>query len=134
MLAGHDASPLRREFAQQILRSAWDEIFGFPQLEFSADLAIIKKHRGYLLVHPGTDASARSVVFPGHAALGLRKGFPFTIANMSGAGALSVSMLVDTLRMPGGSLTGTRTVAANSLATLIYVTGSEWMITGPGVT
>ena len=47
---------------------------------------------------------------------------------------LTIGITTDTLRMVGTGTTGSRTLAANGMATLLKITSTEWLISGAGLT
>ena len=57
-----------------------------------------------------------------------------TIPVMSGADAITISITTDTLLWLPSATSGTRTLAARSVATLYKVTATEWYIWGFGLT
>jgi hypothetical protein len=48
--------------------------------------------------------------------------------------SLSIAITTDTLRLANTATTGTRTLAANGVATAIKVTSTAWVISGNGLT
>ena len=48
--------------------------------------------------------------------------------------ASSVAITTDTMILAGSATTGTRTLAANAVATALKVSSTTWVISGAGVT
>ncbi len=60
-----------------------------------------------------------------------------TVTFIAGSGATTVSIAIaggDTLRLAGSASTGTRTLAANGMATAVKVAATTWYINGTGLT
>jgi hypothetical protein len=59
-----------------------------------------------------------------------------TLTFIAGLSAITVSIAIntDTLRLAGGTSTGTRTLAANGMATAVKVAATTWYINGVGLT
>lgn len=104
-------------------------------LPFSAALPVTQVHSSYAaLLHPTSDATARTVTIPSNATLPLLLGSSFDVINQNGAGVVTIAITTDTLRwLPTGG-TGSRTLAANGRATVTKITDTEWVITGVGLT
>lgn len=47
---------------------------------------------------------------------------------------LTIAITTDTMRLSPGGTTGSRTLAANGIATAIKITATEWIISGSGLT
>lgn len=100
----------------------------------SNTLTFAASDNGKFVLHPSSDASARTWTIDSNANLPLAVGTAITIVNGNGAGALTIAITSDTLRLAGSTSTGSRTVAANGIATILKVGTTEWYITGTGVT
>jgi hypothetical protein len=58
-------------------------------------------------------------------------GTVITFVNNTGAGALTIAITTDTLRRGDGTAgTGSRTVSANAIASIIKTKTTEWMMSG----
>ena len=73
--------------------------------------------------------TASNVTIPANGSTAFPVGTTIVIAN-SGSSTLTISITTDTLRQAGTSNTGTRTLAAYGLATLVKVTSTVWYISG----
>jgi hypothetical protein len=68
-------------------------------------------------------------IIPANASVAIPPASVFILYNDSGS-AQTVAITSDTLRLHGSATTGTRTVAARGLGTLIKVHATEWVATG----
>jgi len=57
-----------------------------------------------------------------------------TLVNQNGGGVISIAITTDTMRLAGAGTTGTRSLAANGIATAMKITSTEWLISGVGLT
>ena len=91
---------------------------------------------GFLIEDAGTiirhsSASAHTYTIPANASVAFPVGTAITIVNEPGGGSITLSITTDTLnRGDGVSGTGSRTIAANSVATVMKTAATTWMITG----
>lgn len=81
--------------------------------------------------HPDADTTARTWTINSNANLALNVGCTITTTNGSGAGVITIAITTDTLRLIGGSSTGSRTLAANCWATMRKFAATVWYISGP---
>lgn len=72
------------------------------------------------------------VTIPANASVAFPIGTTIVVFNNSGS-SQSIAITSDTLRLAGGALTGTRTLAQYGLATLVKVSATVWVISGAGV-
>ena len=56
-----------------------------------------------------------------------------TFVNQYGAGALTIAITSDTLRLAGFGTTGSRTLVSGGVATAIKIASTEWVIFGTGL-
>ena len=47
---------------------------------------------------------------------------------------ITIAITTDTMRLAGPGTTGSRTLAANGVATALKVTATDWIISGTGLT
>lgn len=71
-----------------------------------------------------TIAANASVAYP--------TGSTITFVNRGGT-TLSIAITSDTLRLAGTSVTGSRTLAINGIATAVKIDTTEWLISGTGL-
>jgi hypothetical protein len=86
------------------------------------------------ILHPSSEGGARTVTIPANASVAFPIGTAVTFVNQNGAGVLTISITTDTMRLAGPGTTGSRTLAANGIATAIKLTATEWIISGTGLT
>jgi len=105
-----------------------------PQVSASADRTFALTDVGKHVFHPSADTTARTWTIPANASVAFAVGDAITLVNQNGAGAISIAITTDTLRLAGAGTTGTRSLAANGMATLLKVGTTEWIISGVGLT
>jgi hypothetical protein len=57
-----------------------------------------------------------------------------TFINQHAAGVVTIAITSDTMRLAGAGTTGSRTLAADGIATAIKIASTEWLISGTGLT
>ena len=57
-----------------------------------------------------------------------------TFVDPNAAGVVTIAITTDTMRLAGAGTTGSRTLAANGVATALKITSTEWIISGTGLT
>lgn len=105
---------------------------GAPQRSISAADTFVMSDAGKHLYHPAADTTARAWTIPANASVAYPISTVIVIVNENAAGVITLAITSDTLRW--GSSTGSRTLAANSTATLLKVTSTLWRLTGDGIT
>jgi hypothetical protein len=105
-----------------------------PGRSFSADTSLALTDIAGVLLHPSADTTGRTVTIPANASVGFPVRTCITIVNQNAAGSLTIAITSDTMRLAGAGTTGSRTLAANGIATLIKLTSTEWIISGQGLT
>jgi len=112
--------------------AAWGDV-GFkniPQISKAANYTCVLDDAGKHVLHPSTDVTARVFTIPANTSVAFTVGSAITFVNQNGAGVLSIGVNSDTMRLAGAGTTGTRTLAANGVATAIKITATEWIISG----
>lgn len=105
-----------------------------PQNSQSAAYTLVLADAGGHLYHPSADTTARTWTIPANASVAFPIGTAITFVNDTGAGAITIAITSDTLVLAGAGTTGSRTLAANGIATAIKVTATRWIINGTGLT
>lgn len=105
-----------------------------PQNVRSTAYTLTASDAGKHLLHPGSDSSARTFNIPSNSSVPYAIGTAITFVNQNGAGVLTIAITSDTMRLAGPGTTGSRTLAANGVATAIKITSTEWIISGIGLT
>lgn len=107
---------------------------GIPQRLSNADTTIVVTDGGLHIFHSAADSTARTYTLPSNASLALPVGFALSFFNQWGAGAVSIAIASDTMRLSPGGTTGTRLLAPGGQATAYKVLATEWMISGNALT
>ena len=105
-----------------------------PQNSQSADYTTVLSDAGKHVFHPSSDATARSFTIDANATVPYEIGTAITFVNQNGGGVITIAINADTMRLAGAGTTGSRTLAANGIATALKVTATEWLISGTGLT
>lgn len=105
-----------------------------PQNRRSSGYTCVLSDSGKHIYHPSTDTTARTYTIPAHASVAYPMGTQLTFVNDTSAGVVTISINADVLVLAGTGAVGSRTLAANGIATAIKVTNTRWMISGTGLT
>ena len=107
---------------------------GIPQNSKSAAYTTVLADAGKILLHPSADTTARTFTIDSNANVAYPVDTVITFVNQDSAGVLTIAITADTMRMAGTGSTGSRTLAANGIATAVKLTTTEWIINGTGLT
>lgn len=105
-----------------------------PQNSQSAAYTLVLDDSGKHILHPSADTTARTFTIPANSSVEFPIGTAITFINQNGAGVITVAITTDTMRLAGAGTTGSRTLAANGIATAIKITSTQWIISGTGLT
>ena len=105
-----------------------------PQNSQSANYTCVLADAGKHLLHPSADTTARTFTIPANSSVAFPIGTAITFVNQNGAGVVTISITTDTMRLAGAGTTGSRTLAANGVATALKIAATEWIISGGGLT
>jgi hypothetical protein len=105
-----------------------------PQNSQSANYTVVLTDSGKHILHPTADTTARTYTIPANSSVPYPLGTAITFINQSGAGIITIAITSDTMRLAGAGTTGSRTLAANGIATTIKIASTEWIISGTGLT
>jgi hypothetical protein len=105
-----------------------------PQNAQSAAYTLVLDDASKHILHPSADTTARTWTIPANSAVAFPVGTVVTFANQNGAGVITIAITSDTMRLAGAGTTGSRTLAANGMATALKITSTEWIISGTGLT
>lgn len=105
-----------------------------PQNSQSAAYTLVAADSGKHIFHPSADTTARIWTIPDNASVAYPIGTALTFINQNAAGVITIAITSDTMRLAGAGTTGSRTLAANGIATAVKVTSTEWIISGTGLT
>lgn len=98
----------------------------------SAAYPIVLTDGQKLLLHPTADNNARTFTIPANGTIAFPVGTAITFVNE--INVLTIAITSDTLMLAGPGTTGSRTLAANGMATAVKITSTKWMISGSGLT
>jgi hypothetical protein len=105
-----------------------------PQNSQSAAYGLLIGDAGKHIYHPSADTTARVWTIPANASVAFPIGTAITFVNDTSAGTLTIAITSDTLVLMGVGSTGSRTLAANGIATALKVTSTRWVISGTNLT
>jgi len=100
----------------------------------SSAYTLVLADAGKHLLHPSADTTARIWTIPANASVAFPIGTAVTFVNQNAGGAITIAITSDTMRLAGPGSTGSRTLAANGIATALKITSTEWIISGSGLT
>lgn len=107
---------------------------GIPQNSQSANYTLVLADAGKHVLHPSADTTGRVFTIPANASVAYPVGTSVTFVNQNGAGSVTISITSDTMRLAGAGTTGSRTLAANGIATAVKLSSTEWIISGVNLT
>jgi len=105
-----------------------------PQNSQSTAYGLVLSDAGKHILHPSADTTARTFTIPANGSVAYPIGTAITFVNQASAGVLTIAITTDTMRLAGAGTTGSRTLAANGIATALKLTATEWIISGTGLT
>lgn len=121
--------------AQTDLQAALDAkaAAGIPQNSQSTAYTLVLADSNKHILHPSADITARTFTIPANSSVAFPVGTAVTFVNQNGAGVVTIAITTDTMRLAGPGNTGSRTLAANGVATALKITATEWIISGTGL-
>jgi hypothetical protein len=105
---------------------------GLQQNSQSAAYTTVWADRGKQILHPTADNNARTFTIDSNANVPYPIGTTITFINQ--INTVTISITSDTMTLAGAGTTGSRTLAANGIATAIKVSSTGWIINGTGLT
>ena len=124
LLAGADAAAIRA-----LIEASSRDLLQNPQ---SAAYTLVIGDSGKQIFHPSADNNARTFTIPANASVAFSIGTAITFINE--INTVTIAITSDTLLWSPSGGTGSRTLAANGVATAIKITSTKWMLTGSGLT
>lgn len=100
----------------------------------SSAYTLVLGDAGKHILHPSADTTARIFTIPANSSVAYPIGTAITFVNQNAAGTITIAITTDTMRLAGAGTTGSRTLAANGVATALKITSTEWIISGTGLT
>jgi hypothetical protein len=116
------------------LADAIGDVRLIPQNSQSAAYTLVLTDSGKHILHPSSDTTARTFTIPANGSVAYPIGTAITFVNQESAGVMTIDITTDTMRLAGAGTTGSRTLAANGIATCLKLTATEWIISGTGLT
>ena len=110
------------------------DIRQIPQVSKSVDYTLVLADQGKHVLHPSADTTPRTFTIPANASVAFPIGAAITFVNQDSAGDITIAITTDTMRLAPDGTTGSRTLAANGVATALKITSTEWIISGTGIT
>jgi hypothetical protein len=98
----------------------------------SAAYTTVLADGGKHILHPAADNNARTFTIDSNANVAYPIGTAITFVNE--INTVTIAITSDTLTLAGTGTTGSRTLAANGLATALKVGTTKWVISGTGLT
>jgi hypothetical protein len=95
---------------------------------YTTVLADAQKH----ILHPTADNNARTFTIDSNANVAYPIGTAITFVNQ--INTVTIAITSDTLVLAGAGTTGSRTLAANGIATALKIASTTWIISGTGLT
>ncbi len=95
---------------------------------YTTVLADAQKH----ILHPTADNNARTFTIDSNANVPYPIGTAITFVNQ--INTVTIAITSDTLTLAGAGTTGSRTLAANGIATVLKIGTTSWIISGTGLT
>jgi hypothetical protein len=84
--------------------------------------------------HIYVTTNSQTITIPANASVSYPIGTTLTFIAGPSATTVTIAITSDTLRLAGGTSTGSRTLAANGMATAVKVAATTWYINGTGLT
>lgn len=98
----------------------------------SAAYTTVLSDGGKHIYHPSSDNNARTFTIDSNANVAYPIGTAITFVNE--INTVTIAITSDTLTLQGTGTTGSRTLAANGIATALKVASTKWVISGIGLT
>jgi hypothetical protein len=104
---------------------------GIPITDKSAAYTLVLGDAQTAIRHPASDNNARTFTIPANASVAYPVGTCLTFINE--VNTVTIAINSDTLVLAGSGTTGSRTLAANGVATAVKVASTRWYISGSGI-
>jgi hypothetical protein len=104
-----------------------------PQNSQSAAYTLVLADAGKHILHPSTDANARTFTIPANSSVAYPIGTAITFVNMTSQ-VVTIAITSDTLTLSPAGTTGSRSLAQYGSATALKIGSTQWLISGSGLT
>lgn len=105
---------------------------GMPQNSQSSAYTLVLADAQKHILHPTADNNARTFTIPANSSVAYPVGTVVTFINQ--INVVTIAITSDTLTLAGSGSTGSRSLAANGIATAIKIASTSWVISGVGLT
>ena len=105
---------------------------GMPANSQTAAYTLVASDAGKHIIHPSSDNNARTFTIPANSSVAFPVGTVVTFVNA--VNTLTIAITTDTMTLANSTTTGSRTLAANGIATAIKIGSTNWLISGAGLT
>jgi hypothetical protein len=99
----------------------------------SAAYTLVLADSGKVILHPSSDANARTFTIPANSSVAYAVGTAITFINMTSQ-VVTIAITTDTMYLSSAGTTGSRSLAQYGSATAIKITSTNWIISGSGLT
>lgn len=99
----------------------------------SAAYTLVLADSGKTILHPSTDANARTFTIPANGSVAYATGTVVTFINMTSQ-VVTIAITTDTMYLAGTGSTGSRSLAQYGIATAVKIDSTTWVISGTGLT
>jgi hypothetical protein len=106
---------------------------GTPVNSQSAAYTLVMADSGKTILHPSTDANARTFTIPANSSVAYPIGTVLTFINETSQ-VVTIAITTDTMTLVNSTTTGSRSLAQNGIATAVKITSTKWIISGVGLT
>lgn len=103
-----------------------------PQNSQSAAYTLVLTDAQKHIYHPTSDNNARTFTIPANSSVAYPIGTCLTFIN--DINTVTIAINTDTMVLAGAGTTGSRTLAAQGVATAVKITSTRWIISGTGLT
>ena len=109
---------------------------GFRNIPVNSQTAaygLVLADSGKCILHPSSDATARTFTIPANSSVAYAIGTAITFINMTSQ-VVTIAITTDTMYPSSAGTTGSRSLAQYGSATAIKITSTNWLISGSGLT
>jgi hypothetical protein len=103
-----------------------------PQNSQSTAYTTVLSDANKHILHPAADNNARTFTIAANASVAYPIGTSITFVNE--INVVTIAIASDTMKLAGPGTTGSRTLAANGMATALKIASTTWIINGTGLT
>ena len=104
-----------------------------PQNSQSTAYTLVLADASKHILHPSTDANARTYTIPANSSVAYPIGTAITFVNMTSQ-VVTIAITTDTMYLSSAGTTGSRSLAQYGSATALKITSTSWIISGSGLT